>query len=253
MQWYKLLLAYDGTDYAGFQQQDGVPTVSGTLVDAFGRAFEQPVSLVAASRTDAGVHAYGQVARICTPLMAEPHRLREVWSRVLPGNILIRSLEAVAPSEFHPQHNVLNKTYWYHIFTKRPLPFMARYGWYYSRPFDLELLRACLSSCVGTHDFRSFCTGDQYESTVRTITGIQVVPLPRFHAYRIVVQGPSFLYKMVRRIVGSALHVASRSQLRHEDFCDVFHARNPEHYLTTAPAQGLLLRKIVYEDRMPSR
>lgn len=242
---YRCTIAYDGTDYRGWQMQEQQKTVAGALDRSFKKVFgHKLMGLVAASRTDAGVHGYGQVIRCRTHLVLEPDRLREIWNRALPRDVILRNA-AVVDASFHPQHNVQEKRYWYHIFIKRPLPFCARYGAYMPYPINLQRLEECLSLCIGTHDFRSFCTGD-YDTTTRTITRIHVRQLPRFGALRIEICGPSFLYLMVRRIVGSALYIASRPPLSVAAFEDVFAAHNPLHMLPTAPAHGLLLRKIMY-------
>ena len=244
---YKLHISYDGTDYHGWQYQEEVSaTIAGHLERAFRRTFHVPLSLVGSSRTDAGVHAYDQVARCITELDLPPQRMRELWNRTLPSSIVIREV-TLCPEGFHPQHNILKKIYWYHVFFERPLPFLARYGWYVNNPhLDKDKLEACLNMVVGTHDFRSFCTGPELVDTVRTVTGVSVEMLKKFHAYRIAIEGPSFLYKMVRRIVGSAVYVASHPTLSAADYHAVFKALNPEHNLPTAPANGLLLRKILY-------
>jgi len=170
-----------------------------------------------------------------------------VWNRALPPDILIRDVQVVDEA-IHPQHAVVAKTYWYHIATERPLPWFARYAWNYQHAIDENKLRACLELCVGTHNFRSFCTGDYVDrSTVRTIHHITLVPLPRYNGIRIVVQGPGFLYLMVRRIVGSALYIASHPKMSVELFQEIFLAHSPAHHLPTAPAHGLMLRKIEYE------
>lgn len=244
---YKLRIAYDGTEYHGWQsQRDVVTTVAGVLERSFKYAFHVPLSLVGASRTDAGVHAYDQVARCTTVLDMSPDRLLELWNRTLPSNVVIREM-LISPEGFHPQHNVLTKIYWYHLFVQRPLPFLERYGWYVGNsPLDLDKLASCLKTVVGTHDFRSFCTGNELLDTVRTVSNISIIPLDKFRAYRIAIEGPSFLYRMVRRIVGSAVYVASHKHLSVADYQQVFTALNPLHNLPTAPAHGLLLRKIRY-------
>src|SRR4029079_13319538 len=120
---------YDGTDYFGWQIQSSKPTIAGTLQSSFKRVFQQEISIVGASRTDTGVHARGQVASFVSDIVIAPETMRVAWNKVLPPAIMIRSLEVV-PDDFHPQRNVVNKTYHYHFFLERPLPQQARYGWY---------------------------------------------------------------------------------------------------------------------------
>lgn len=247
MKKYKIIVAYDGTNYFGWQVQPEQITVAGTLQDTFSDVFGKEILIAAASRTDAGVHATGQVAVFTTDLVITPGQLQHAWQNILPESILIRSLEEV-PLDWNPRHNVKQKTYYYHFFQERPLPFSARYGYYYRYPINLEKLKECLNVFIGTHDFRSFCTGDEYENTVRTIDAAQIEYLPRFKAYRISIKGPGFLRYMIRRIVGACLEVASRDTLTIADLKKALEERNPLQLLPTAPAHGLLLYKIKYHD-----
>jgi tRNA pseudouridine38-40 synthase len=243
---YKLTLAYDGTAYAGWQQQLKVPSVFGTLERTFRRAFAFDVHLLGASRTDAGVHALGQVVRCVMPLEIEPARLARILNNSLPVDIQVRRVERVADT-FHPHYNVARKTYYYHIFVQRPLPFVARYGWHYEQPLDPVKLEAVLLQCVGTHDFRSFCCAQEKRTdTIRTIDTISLRYLRRFKAYRIVVTGEKFLHHMIRRIVGASVQIASNPTIPLCSIQEVLEARDPRQTLHNAPAQGLLLYSILY-------
>lgn len=244
--YYKLIIAYDGTEYQGWQEQPHKNTVKDTLVAAFKVVFKCESYLVAASRTDAGVHALGQVALVRTTLALDPVLLQRAWNNALPSSISIRSIQRVDQS-FHPQKNVFQKTYWYHFCLERPLPFIGRFVWRFPQAIDSEKLKECLQVFIGTHDFRSFCSSDYQDDTVRTIDDIRLVYLKRYNVYRIEVCGQRFLYNMIRRIVGAALYVASRNNLSEDDLKRAIDAKNPEQILPNAPAHGLLLYKIVYE------
>ncbi len=246
---YKLIIAYDGTDYHGWQQQaHDQQTVAQVLQDTFHHVFKKKISVVGASRTDAGVHALGQPARFRLDVNIDPERMRKAWNSVLPTAFLIRSLERCDES-FHPQNNVLQKTYYYHVFTERPLPMFARYGYYYRHHIDLEKLKKCLNVFIGTHDFRSFCTlYDDSKSTIRTIDSIDVIYIPRYKVYRIIVRGHSFLHFMIRRIVGACLEVASRADLDVSELEFQLARKSPDQILPKAPAQGLMLYIIRYKD-----
>ena len=172
--------------------------------------------MAGSSRTDAGVHALGQVVSFKTDLKITPIALKQAWNGRLPTDIHIRSIEPVS-DDFYSQRDVRQKTYWYHIFPQRPLPFFARYGLPYRFPFDVDKLQSCLQLFVGTHDFRSFCTGDEKVNTVRTIDAIHLQYIKHYRAYRIVIQGPGFLRYMIRRIVGASLHVATHEHLSTDD------------------------------------
>ena len=245
MTYYKIVVAYDGTNYHGWQFQPNATTVSQTLADAFAAVFFQKVSILGASRTDTGVHAHGQVAIVQSPIQVDCEILRRAWSKALPADIVIKSIEQL-DKLIHPHDGVIQKTYVYHFFTQRPMPFVQRYGWYIHRPVNLELLRAALNVFVGTHDFRSFCSGDDLQDTVKTIDAVNVSFVPEWNAYRIEVKGRSFLRYMVRRIVGACLEIASREHLSLDHLISVFKQVNPCHTLPNAPAKGLILERIEY-------
>lgn len=244
---YKLIIAYDGSDYFGWQDQPEQISVVETLNRAFKTVFNEDIRVLGASRTDAGVHALGQCARIKTNLNIPTDRLKWAWNNALPADIMIRSLELVDDS-FNPFCNVVQKTYYYHFFTERPLPFIQRYGCFYPYKIDFDLLRKALQFFVGTHDFCAFkSSSDKRENTVRTVDSITLEYLPRYKAYRITVKGQKFLRHMIRRIVGASLSVASKNNHTLEFLQQVMAARNPRHTLPNAPAQGLMLYKIIYK------
>lgn len=246
---YKIVVAYDGTMYHGWQEQAGCVTVAGVLQTAFERVFRQPIKVVGASRTDAGVHALGQVARFYTSRSLLPARLLKSWNSALPGDIHIRSLEPIL-EKFHPQHNVACKTYYYHFFTQRPLPHHVRYGYYFPRRFDEEKLRACLKCFVGRHDFVSFCAfPERQRSTVCHIDHISLEYIKRYNMYRVTIRGNRFLHNMIRRMVGAALKVASCDELSVGDIMHALQVRGSYYYVPTAPAHGLVLRKIQYNSK----
>lgn len=241
---YKIVVAYDGTDYFGWQVQKEVPSVAQTLQDAFYSVFNRPISILGASRTDGGVHAMGQIATFCSDLVITPTKMLQGWTNILSPDITIRSLQEV-PLDFNLHNTVVSKTYYYHFFLERPLPIVQRYGWFFHYQVDIEKMQRCLNVFIGTHDYRSFCTGtDMGEDTVRTIDSATVEYLQQYKAYRVAVTGPKFMRYMIRRIVGACLDVASRDTLSESDIIKVLHAKNPEHTLPNAPAKGLMLYKI---------
>ena len=246
MNYYKCTVAYDGTDYFGWQLQPDRPTVVQALQHTFKKVFKSDVVIVGASRTDAGVHALGQVALCRTELDIDAQQLLWAWNNRLPKDIMTRSCERVDET-FHPQRNVLQKTYKYYFCCERSLPMASRYRWYVRKEPDYEKLHACLQVFVGTHDFRSFCTGDDMgDDTVRTIDAISVQYIELENAYCIEVQGPAFLRYMIRRIVGASMTVAARRHLPVDYLHEVLKARDPLQQLPTAPAQGLVLQSIIY-------
>ncbi|MBP9765405.1 tRNA pseudouridine(38-40) synthase TruA [Candidatus Babeliales bacterium] len=243
---YRIVVAYDGTDYHGWQEQSGATTVSGTLMCAHSRVFFQEAKILGASRTDAGVHALGQVAIVRSPVAVEPEIMLRAWSKALPPDITIRSIH-VLPHLVHPHDGVIQKTYAYHFFIQRPLPFVQRYGVFIYKPVDIDKLKQALNIFTGTHDFRSFCSGNDLVDTIRTIDSVQVTYVSTWNAYRIEMKGKSFLRYMVRRIVGACLQAAIDSSITLDDLKTVLERKNPSHTLPNAPAKGLILEQITYE------
>ena len=242
---YKMVVAYDGTAYHGWQRQPKDITVVQVLEETFKGVFKQKILISGASRTDAGVHALGQVASFALDIKIAPETLKFAWNNALPHDILIRDISFAAEG-FNPRHGVISKTYHYSFFNERPLPLVQQYGWYYSRPVDLDLLHQALQIFVGTHDFRSFCTGYDMHSTVRTIHSIHVEYDNIKQAHKIVVKGPGFLRYMIRRIVGASLAVASKDQFSCQDIRIALEKKDPAQTLPNSPAKGLLLYEIEY-------
>ncbi len=272
---YKMAIAYDGTEFYGWQEQapagsrsfdssrglqtqpdrsfksrPEVPTIAGAMQDIFELVFSHPIRITGSSRTDAGVHALGQVASFFSHINIEPEALKRVWNYRLPPSIHIRSIE-IAPDDFNPQKNVRQKTYHYYFSTSRPLPMVARYVWFYRYPFNPAKLDAALQQFVGTHDFKNFCSMSEGDlrSTVRSIDRIELHFLKRYNIWRITVCGQSFLHYMIRRIVGAALHISRDDQYPVSTIPDALKDKQGHlaGILPKAPAHGLLLRKINYK------
>jgi tRNA pseudouridine38-40 synthase len=242
---YKLVIAYDGTGYNGWQDQPGLPTIEGLFKRRLYQIFRKEIPFTGASRTDAGVHAYGQVARMSLDVSMTSNQVKRLLNNSLPAGISVRTVEEV-PDTFHPRIGVDEKVYYYHFFTEQPLPFFSRYGIYVPR-LDLDKFKEVLTVFKGTHDFRSFVTGDQGRTTVRTITEIELLYNKKFDAYQVRVAGPSFLTHMIRRIVGASFHVAT-TDLSKEVLVHALEKKDPAHNLFVAPAQGLLLQSISYKN-----
>jgi len=246
MKKYKIVVAYEGTEYFGWQQQKNLPTIAGTLEKSFFSVFGKKISLLGASRTDAGVHALCQVAQFNTDLVISPQRMLQAWNNRLPSDIVINQLEEV-PLTFHIHAAVERKTYRYHFFLERPLPLSQRFGWYFYYSVDIEKLKKALHVFVGTHDFRSFCTGDEREDTVRTIDAVSVSFNRQLQAHVIEIIGKKFLHYMVRRIVGACLDAASRDFLSINCLREALAKKDPEQTLPNAPSKGLILHHIEYQ------
>ena len=243
---YKIIAAYDGTGYAGWQRQEEQRTVAGTLEHTFQKVFGHEIKMLAASRTDAGVHARGQVAAFDTHLTIDPAAMLVAWNGKLPAGITIRSIEP-CETTFNPRYHVAQKTYHYNFFLESPLPFFERYGWHVRHPVDLEKLHACLQTFVGTHDFSSFATVDGTKNPISTIHAVEVSfdSVRRMHT--ITIKGPSFLRFMIRRIVGACIDTASRKEVSPTFLADVLVQKDPRNAFFCAPAHGLILDTIEYK------
>jgi tRNA pseudouridine38-40 synthase len=246
---YVITVSYDGTEYAGWQVQNNALTVMGVLYKSFAHVFSVDCTIVGASRTDSGVHAHDQVARVQTSLAIDPQALMRAWNNALPPDITIRHV-VVAPEGFHPQFYVDHKVYWYHVCLERPLPFFARFGWWapeYMRTFNQSLFEEALSCFVGTHNFSSFAKCEDAHP-VRAVDAITVEHLAAYKALRIEVRAKGFLRYQIRRMVGSAMLAAQGGGVTPDTIRDLL--TKPQQsvpgILKAAP-EGLTLQKIVYE------
>lgn len=251
MKTYKITVAYDGTNYYGWQIQPSAITVAQVLQTTFTKTFNHPITLLGASRTDTGVHALGQIARVRTSLAINPDQILKAWNSSLPNDIRIRSLVPINDN-FNPCSNVFEKTYWYTLFLKPPLPFIARYGWLY--PFmnkvDLEKFQDILQLYVGTHDFASFCKKDGERTTIRTINSISVKKISRWNMLQITIKGPSFLRFQIRRMIGYALDIAQQPKVPVNYIKTMLDNPNPQQTLVKADGSGLCLRKVIYVNEL---
>lgn len=250
MQKFKIIIAYDGTDFSGWAAQPGKVTVASTLEKSFFKIFNQEITILGASRTDTGVHALEQVAQFHAELTALEEVIRKAWNDLLPSSVHIRKLERVDNS-FNPCRRVRQKTYYYVLFLQKPLPFVARFGWHYRfiHFVDFDKFYACLQRYVGEHDFASFCkVEDEKKSTIRRIDEITVKKLEHWSALLISIKGKSFLHFQIRRMIGYALDVARRKDLTIDYLQAVIDSKNPQQTLLKADGKGLCLRKVIYYD-----
>jgi tRNA pseudouridine38-40 synthase len=204
----KLVIAYNGAAYHGWQRQaDGIDTIQQRIEDGATRILAHPVIVFGAGRTDAGVHACGQVANLYTTNPAVPLKnLRRALTARLPGDIAILSAVEV-PEAFHASRSAIGKTYRYRLYLGPNPPVMLhRQVCRVHGPLELEAMHAAADRLVGEHDFRGFATSAEVrEDTVRTITSCQVAAVgPEVH---VTCQGGGFLYNMVRNIVGTLVEI----------------------------------------------
>lgn len=260
---FKVTLAYDGTDFYGWQVQPGKPTIQGELQAALGRITGEAPLPQGSGRTDAGVHALGQVASFALRAPIPPENLCRALNRTLPAAIRITNAEAV-PAAFHARHSAVAKTYEYRIFRGELCPpFLARYVYACPWPLDLDALAESATIFLGEHDFKSFAASDpdsaareaaadeddaEPASTVRTIFSslweTQSTGDGELLVYR--VRGNGFLHHMVRNLVGTMLD-AGRGHLQVSDLPGILAARSRTAAGPTAPARGLYLHSVEYE------
>jgi len=241
----KLTIAYDGTEYCGWQIQPNGITVEEVLNKALKKMTGEDICVIGASRTDSGVHAMGNVAVFDTETSIPADRIAMALNQRLPEDIVIVKSEEVAP-DFHPRYCDCEKTYEYHILnTKIPVPTKRHYHYFVSYDLDVDAMRKAATLLVGEHDFESFCNiRTDVESTVRTITKLDILE----QGEEIVVQitGNGFLYNMVRIIVGTLVRVG-RGFYPPEKVKEILEAKDRTAAGVTAPPQGLFLKEIRYK------
>ncbi|MCS6926184.1 MAG: tRNA pseudouridine(38-40) synthase TruA [Candidatus Binatia bacterium] len=240
----KLTLEYDGTNYHGWQLQRNAVTLQGTIEAVLARLFNEPLRLRVAGRTDAGVHALGQVASFKTTKSVDLPRLHRSLNALLPPDIVVTQVEEV-PDSFHPRRDALSRLYCYRIWHRpQPSALWARYAWHVPFPLDLSAMEQAAALLVGEHDFSSFQGADTVaHNPRRTVLHSTVCREDSFVVYQI--EARSFLRHMVRNIVGTLVDVG-RGALSVADFAHIFAARDRTRAGVTAPPHGLFLVKVTY-------
>ena len=247
----KLIVAYDGTEYSGWQIQPEAPTIEMCLDKAIHELTGENVHVTGASRTDAGVHAYGNVAVFDTESTIPGDRFTFALNRFLPDSIVIQDSWEVSV-DFHPRHCNTRKTYEYRILnTAVPLPQKRNFTWHVAGSIDIEKMKEAAVYIVGEHDFKSFCcVRTQAESTVRTIYSLAL--LQEGSEIIIRIKGNGFLYNMVRIITGTLIQVG-KGRFMPEYVKQMLEAKDRTVAGQTAPPQGLTLVGIEYVDNDDAR
>lgn len=241
----KLTIAYDGTNYCGWQIQPNGITIEEVINKALQKLTGEPILVIGASRTDSGVHAMGNVAVFDTETSIPPERIAMALNQRLPEDIVIVKSEEV-PLDFHPRYCDCSKTYEYHIINTRiPIPTKRLTNYFVSYNLNFEHMRQAASYLVGEHDFVSFCNvRTDVENTVRTIKALDIIENGNEITIRIT--GNGFLYNMVRIIVGTLIRVG-RGFYTPEKVKEILEAKDRKAAGVTAPAHGLMLMEINYE------
>jgi tRNA pseudouridine38-40 synthase len=244
---FRLTIEYDGGAFHGWQAQPDTRTVQGVLEEALGTVVREPVALQGASRTDAGVHALGQVASFETDVDLAAERVaRGVTALGGPDVAVVEA--AIAPDGFNARHDSIGKRYRYRVLNRSsPSPIMAPTSWHVPRQIDLDRMRHAAESLVGTHDFAGFRAADcGRDNTERTMDRIEVRQ-PEAALIEIEVCGNAFLKNMVRIIAGTLVEVG-RGSLPAGTIQAVLESRDRTRAGRTAPACGLTLVEVLYPD-----
>ncbi len=261
---FRLTVAYDGTDYFGWQVQPGLRTIQGVLADAVRQIVGETVLPQGSGRTDTGVHASGQVVSLVLEADIPADRLHRALNRRLPTAIRVTELTD-APESFHARAGVLNKTYEYRVFPRRVAnstpericpPQLARFVWDCRWPLELSAMREAAASVIGQHDFTSFAATDPDRTArlndetdpldnIRTVFASEWLEADGLLIYR--VTGSGFLHHMVRNLVGTCVE-AGAGRLDAATVPQILAAHDRSRAGTTAPPQGLHLMEVVYSE-----
>lgn len=241
----KLVVAYDGTNYHGWQVQDNGITIEEVLNRTISELVQEDIKVIGASRTDAGVHACGNVAVFDTESRIPEDKFSFALNQRLPEDIRIQE-SCEVDADFHPRYADTVKTYEYNILNRRfELPSKRLYAAFCYYPMDIERMNQAAAYLVGEHDFKSFCSaGAQVQTTVRTIYAVNVTKDDDMVHIRIT--GNGFLYNMVRIIAGTLMQVGT-GLMEPEQVKEILEARDRSKAGPTAVAKGLTLVEIRYE------
>ena len=243
----RLLIAYDGSRFFGWQRQDGFPSVQQALEEAFGALTGQKLVVHGAGRTDTGVHALGQVAHAHVDTRLDDDRLRHAVNFHLPEGAVVKRLETCR-DDFHARFEARLKRYMYVVATTRfRPPFGRQYAHWICDPLDLAAMRRAASLLVGRHDFSAFASsGSPRKSPVRTLSALHFIA--RRERLAVVMQADGFLYNMARAIAGTLLEVGM-GKMAPEEVGRILGSRDRRLAGPTAPPEGLYLVSVRYGER----
>ena len=248
---YRLLLQYDGTDFHGWQMQDGLRTVQGELTRVLSLLDGREVVVHGSGRTDAGVHAEGQVASVELQRKVTPAKLRNAINGNLTKDMRVFFAD-IAPEDFHARYSARSKTYVYRVIHGPvPSPFLTRFAHQESRPLDLQRMRAAASLFSGEHDWTAFSAAQSdAESRVRTIYSLNIEDgwdrRGQTHLITIIITANGFLRYMARSIAGTLL-AAGRGEVDTGTIANALSSSNRRLASETAPARGLTLSYVSYD------
>lgn len=245
---YKIFLEYNGTNYAGWQQQKNAKTVQGALIDAIKTIFSKTkgesrfIDLQGSGRTDRGVHAKEQVAHLECETMLAPEILKQKLNDILQSDINILEIEK-AHSRFHARHSAKSRQYLY-VISKRRTAFEKRFVWWVKDTLDVDRMQSAASLFIGMHDFKSFCEKAEDEKSTKVLVESLEITEDADKIY-IRIKSSHFLWKMVRRLVGVLVEVG-RGNFNRSDLEKLLTEYSEDVAKYTAPPSGLFLEKIYY-------
>lgn len=243
----KAIIAYDGSAYSGFQIQNNSRTIQEMIEKALKLMHKgEIVKVVSSGRTDAGVHAQGQVIHFDSSINMPDESWARALNGLLPVDIVVVGVEVVT-DDFHARYDVTGKTYKYFLHQgKFRNPFKSHYSTYFPYVLNLQLMREGAEHFIGTHDFTSFCSAKtEKEDKVRTITAVEIDETADGFVFTLT--GNGFLYNMVRIIVGTLLNVGT-NRLAADKIPQLIAAKDRKHANKTAPAEGLYLWEVYYDN-----
>ena len=243
MNTYKMILEYDGTEFAGWQYQTNGRSVQGEVETGLARITGEKIRIVGAGRTDAGVHARGQVSSFRSGTRMQPARMTHGMNGVLPPDVAVLRTE-IAPPGFHARFDATARHYSYRII-RRPSALLRKYAWHVGYSLDSSLLATCARQIVGERDFRPFCKeGSAVSNYLCRVTRAEWIEEGEVLAFHIVAN--RFLYGMVRALIGSMVDVA-RGKKPVDDFLRMLQSPGRSRSAPSAPALGLVLEQVDYE------
>lgn len=244
---YRAALAYDGTDYEGFQRQaDGHRTVQSAVEQAIHTVTGQVVTVSGAGRTDSGVHAVGQVIAFDMTWQHGDEALLNALNANLPDDIALQDLRP--QPDFHPRFDALSRAYRYHVVqAMQPQPLLQRYAWRVYHPLNVDAMNEAAALLLGEHNFAAFGQPPVGENTIRTVFVSRWSASRKPYGWMLdyEIEANAFLYRMVRRIVGVLVDVG-RAALTTADFVDILESADIARSKRMAPPQGLILEKVRY-------
>ena len=242
---FKLIIEYDGSPFFGWQRQKERKTVQGEIEKALCIILNREIKISGSGRTDAGVHAFGQVANFHAETRLDPMDIKRGLNSLIKDPIVIRDCSRVS-DEFHAQYHAVSKEYHYFLLNREdPCAIGRSYQWHIRHPLNLDVMKACCQAITGVYDFKSFeNTGSPRSSTIREVFFSDLSPLPE-HRLVFKIKASGFLKYMVRNIIGTIVY-AGLNKITVDEFIHIRDAKDRTQAAATAPPHGLFLKKVNY-------